>query len=145
MSDKRAVLISGPPGIGKTTTAHLVARLENFEAIEFNASDTRSKKTVENLVKDITTSHTVRHFFGGDKSGAKSKAQVIIMDEVDGMSAGDRGGNASLIQLIKQTKVPIICICNDRQSQKVRSLANYCYDMRFRRYLYVVWLLQPQL
>lgn len=55
------------------------------------------------------------------------------MDEVDGMSAGDRGGSAELINLIKKTKVPIICICNDRQSPKIRSLVNHCYDMKFRR------------
>lgn len=55
------------------------------------------------------------------------------MDEVDGMSAGDRGGMAELILLIKKTKIPIICICNDRASPKVRSLANYCLDLRFRR------------
>lgn len=77
------------------------------------------------------------------------------MDEVDGMGAGDRGGMAELILLIKKTKVccsllfiqflliadavrhktPIICICNDRMDQKVRSLANYCLDMRFHRYV----------
>ncbi|KAJ2822474.1 DNA replication factor C complex subunit Rfc1, partial [Coemansia furcata] len=55
------------------------------------------------------------------------------MDEVDGMSGGDRGGTTELIQMVKRTKVPIICICNDRQSTKVRALANYCTDMRFRR------------
>ncbi len=38
------------------------------------------------------------------------------MDEVDGMSSGDRGGIAAIIQLIKTTKVPIICICNDRSN-----------------------------
>jgi replication factor C subunit 1 len=43
----RAALLSGPPGIGKTTAAHMVARIEGFEAIEFNASDTRSKKALE--------------------------------------------------------------------------------------------------
>jgi len=58
---------------------------------------------------------------------------VIIMDEVDGMSSGDRGGNAELIQMIKKTKTPIICICNDRQSPKIRTLANYTMDLRFRR------------
>lgn len=55
------------------------------------------------------------------------------MDEVDGMSAGDRGGMVELIQLIKKSRIPIICICNDRSSPKVRSLANYCLDLRFRR------------
>jgi len=55
------------------------------------------------------------------------------MDEVDGMSSGDRGGNQVLINAIKNTKAPIICVCNDRQHQKVRSLANHCYDLRFQK------------
>ena len=55
------------------------------------------------------------------------------MDEVDGMGAGDRSGMAELIKMIKSTKVPIICICNDRQSQKVRSLVTHCLDLRYRR------------
>lgn len=55
------------------------------------------------------------------------------MDEVDGMGAGDRSGMAELIQMIKKSKVPIICICNDRQSQKMKSLLPYCMDLRFRR------------
>jgi replication factor C subunit 1 len=56
---------------------------------------------------------------------------VIIMDEVDGVSGKDRGGIAALIKIIKETKVPIICICNDRQSTKVRSLATHTYDLKF--------------
>jgi replication factor C subunit 1 len=67
------------------------------------------------------------------QNAVRSKGKVIIMDEVDGMSAGDRGGSAELIQIIKKTKVPIICICNERSSPKVKSLANYCLDLRFRR------------
>ena len=56
------------------------------------------------------------------------------MDEVDGMAGNeDRGGMQELIQLIKSSHIPIICICNDRQSQKIRSLANHCFDLRFQR------------
>lgn len=55
------------------------------------------------------------------------------MDEVDGMSAGDRGGVADLIASIKMSKVPIICICNDRYSQKLKSLVNYCLLLSFRK------------
>ena len=43
----RAVLLTGSPGIGKTTSAHLCAKLEGFTPIELNASDARSKKLVE--------------------------------------------------------------------------------------------------
>jgi len=57
---------------------------------------------------------------------------VLIMDEVDGMSGNeDRGGIQELIGLIKKSRVPIICICNDRNHMKIRSLANYCFDLRY--------------
>jgi len=57
------------------------------------------------------------------------------MDEVDGMSSGDRGGVAELIALIKKTQVPIICICNDASSPKIRSLFQYCLSLPFKRLL----------
>lgn len=121
--DPQAVLISGSPGIGKTTTALVVSLSEGFQPLEYNASDTRSKKALHSVVKDLID----------NKSFKSDTRSVIIMDEVDGMSSGDRGGMTELIQLIKKTRIPIICICNDRNSQKVRSLSNYCMDLRFRR------------
>jgi replication factor C subunit 1 len=58
---------------------------------------------------------------------------LIIMDEVDGMSSGDRGGIAAIIAKIKTTTVPIICICNDRGSEKIRVLASHCLDVKFHK------------
>lgn len=59
---------------------------------------------------------------------------LLIMDEVDGMGGNaDRGGIAELIQFIRKTQIPIICICNDRNNQKIRNLANYCFDLRFTK------------
>ncbi len=56
------------------------------------------------------------------------------MDEVDGMAGNeDRGGVAELIGLIRKSKIPVVCMCNDRNHQKIRSLANYCFDLRFQR------------
>lgn len=56
------------------------------------------------------------------------------MDEVDGMAGNeDRGGLQELVQLIKTSRIPIICICNDRNSPKMRTLAGYCFDLRFQR------------
>jgi replication factor C subunit 1 len=56
------------------------------------------------------------------------------MDEVDGMAGNeDRGGIAELIALIKESSIPVICMCNDRNHQKMRSLVNHCYDLRFNK------------
>ncbi|QRW02006.1 replication factor C subunit 1 [Ceratobasidium sp. AG-Ba] len=136
MNMSRAVLLAGPPGIGKTTSAHLVAKLEGYTPIELNASDTRSKKLIENGANINNTS--LDGWMGG--SGATNVAgveitdrTVLIMDEVDGMSAGDRGGVTALIALIKKTKVPIICIANDDRAQKLKSLLNYAYRLSFRK------------
>lgn len=55
------------------------------------------------------------------------------MDEVDGMSSGDRGGITAIINMIKNSRAPIICICNDRSSEKIRSLATHCLDIKFQK------------
>eukprot|EP01114_Cavostelium_apophysatum_P000024 TRINITY_DN1002_c0_g1_i1.p1 TRINITY_DN1002_c0_g1~~TRINITY_DN1002_c0_g1_i1.p1 ORF type:complete len:1069 (+),score=408.29 TRINITY_DN1002_c0_g1_i1:220-3426(+) len=141
---KKAALLSGQPGIGKTSTAHLIALECGYEPVEFNASDARSKKAIKEHLDDLVGNRTMGEFFtaknkpaaaapAAPKLPAKKRKMCLIMDEVDGMSSGDRGGMAELILLIKKSTTPIICICNDRMSQKVRSLANYCEDFRFRK------------
>mmetsp|Transcript_49385 Transcript_49385/g.55895 ORF Transcript_49385/g.55895 Transcript_49385/m.55895 type:complete len:1157 (+) Transcript_49385:190-3660(+) len=137
----KAALLSGPPGIGKTTTAYLVAKEDGRDVLEFNASDVRSKKALQSAIGDLTGSQGIS-FANMKTKGTntiKSKAKpsilrrCVIMDEVDGMGAGDRSGMSELIQMIKKSKTPIICICNDRQSQKMKSLLPYCMDLRYSR------------
>jgi replication factor C subunit 1 len=119
----------------ETTTAILVAQEAGRDTLEFNASDVRSKKSMQETLGDITGSQTLSFGAPSSKKSAtpQKKKRVIIMDEVDGMGGGDRSGIAELIQMIKRSQVPIICICNDRQSQKIRSLVPYCMDLRYRR------------
>ena len=119
-----------PPA--ETTTATLVAQESGRDVLEFNASDVRSKKAMQEAMGDITGSHTLE-FRTFHKSQHHRKKRCIIMDEVDGMGAGDRSGMSELIQMIKGSRVPIVCICNDRQSQKMKSLLPYCMDLRYRR------------
>ena len=65
----------------------------------------------------------------------------MIMDEVDGMSAGDRGGVGAMNALIKKTKIPIICIANDKGAQKLKPLQYTTFSLSFRK-LVVVPLLR---
>ncbi|XP_059473115.1 replication factor C subunit 1 [Neocloeon triangulifer] len=130
----KAALLSGPPGIGKTTTIQLVCKELGFDIVEFNASDTRSKKLLQQEVSEMLSTQSLTGMFHGNKKEAMSKKRVLLMEEVDGMAGNqDRGGIAELIMLIKKAKVPVICTCNDRGSQKIRSLVNYCFDLRFQK------------
>ncbi|KAI4105814.1 MAG: hypothetical protein L6R37_002561 [Teloschistes peruensis] len=131
----RAVIIYGPPGIGKTTAAHLAARLEGYDIVESNASDTRSKKLVETGLKGVLDTTSLLGYFAGDgkKVEAAKKNLVLIMDEVDGMSAGDRGGVGALAAVCKKTTVPMILICNERKQPKMAPFDRVTYDLPFRR------------
>ncbi|XP_004346975.2 replication factor C subunit 1 [Capsaspora owczarzaki ATCC 30864] len=140
-SEFKAALLSGPPGIGKTTAAHIVARECGFEPIEFNASDVRSKKALRSVVSESMGSHSMAEYFGGRPKSSQASANggerqvkhVLIMDEVDGMSSGDLGGVGELNLLIRSAMVPVICICNDRFNRKLRTLGENCYDLKFDR------------
>ncbi|KAL8207503.1 UNVERIFIED_CONTAM: replication factor C subunit 1 [Gekko kuhli] len=129
----KAALLSGPPGVGKTTTASLVCEELGLSYVELNASDTRSKNSMKEVVAESLNNTSIKGFCSGASTSVSSK-HVLIMDEVDGMAGNeDRGGIQELIDLIKHTKVPIICMCNDRNHPKIRSLAHYCFDLRFQR------------
>ena len=135
MGGARAIIISGPPGIGKTTAAHLAAKLEGYDVLESNASDTRSKKLVEAGVSDVMNNTSLLGYFAGDgKSVDTSKKKIVlVMDEVDGMSAGDRGGVGALAKFCRVTEVPLILICNERKLPKMKPFDHVTFDIRFNR------------
>lgn len=121
----KAVLLSGQPGIGKTTAAHLVCRSLGYTVIEFNASDVRNRSEINSKIKSFVNSGSI-----SGNTGLKKK--VLIMDEIDGMTS-DKGGIPELTNVIKRATIPVICICNDRSNPKIRTLASYCLDLKFRK------------
>ncbi|OAF66026.1 hypothetical protein A3Q56_06250 [Intoshia linei] len=131
-----AALLSGLPGLGKTTSALIVSKEMGFSPIELNASDKRSKKMLESGLAVSISNKTITSFFKKkEKRQELDKNAIIIMDEVDGMAGNeDRGGVSLLIDLIKKTTIPIICICNDASLPKMRSLSKYCLHLKFNRY-----------
>ena len=85
--DTNCLFLHGPPGIGKTTIAKLLFKKYNFDVLEFNASDTRTAKTIQESLDKVGGSHNVIDFMCNKKTKI-----AIILDEIDGLSSGDKGG-----------------------------------------------------
>lgn len=132
---KRGVLLCGPPGVGKTLIAQLVSQHNGFLIHEFNASDVRSKKSLQATMSELASSVDVMEFFL--KKRPKPRPHAIIMEEVDGMATGDYGGLGEIVNVIdlKQVKkswnAPIICTSNMERINKLKKLMRHCYMFQF--------------
>ena len=117
-----AVLIYGPPGVGKTLSVELLAREMNHVLLQMNASDTRNKSGIEEFLSDTTRSKALFH-----------EGKMILIDEVDGVSSRDRGAVTSIVKIIKESLFPVFLTANDPWKPKLMPLRNHCKMIRFNR------------
>jgi DNA polymerase III delta prime subunit len=129
---KKGIYIYGEPGTGKTTFVTNILKELDYDIIKYDAGDIRNTSVIEDITKHNMSDKNIMSLFN-----KKIKKIAIIMDEIDGMNNGDKGGINSLIKLIRPKKTkkqkleevtmnPIICIGNYRVDKKIKELMKVC-------------------
>lgn len=113
-SKERAVMLEGPPGVGKTTVVYALAHDLGYSVVEMNASDFRTEEQINKKLGDSVSSTNLMAFMEmGDDYKRNMRKKIILIDEVDGISGrSDKGGLSALLKVIDKTKNPIIMTCN---------------------------------
>ena len=139
---KKAALLYGPPGVGKTALIYAAANEFNFQIIEMNASDTRTEKSINKIANPATS------FVALDKFSAKTEGSLLFLDEVDGIfGREDRGGIGAIVKIFKRERkekkkkgketqepqIPVVLAANDPDLGKLRPLKKVCQFIRFRK------------
>tara|TARA_A100001015_G_scaffold317259_1_gene433769 strand:+ start:69 stop:1370 length:1302 start_codon:yes stop_codon:yes gene_type:complete len=134
----RGIFVYGSPGSGKSHFVELLLKKLGYDIIKYDAGDVRNKSIIENITKHNMADTNVLSLFQ-----KKTKKIAIIMDEIDGMNSGDKGGINSLIKLIrpkktkkqkkeKSTMTPIICIGNQHIDKKIKEIMKVCVTIELK-------------
>lgn len=118
----KPLLLVGPPGIGKTTIAYLVAKQFGYDMIGLNASDVRSKSRINEILMPVLGNVSVLGI------------PMIFVDEVDGIHGrGDYGGASALVDILKEPTVPIVLAANSDASDKMKSIKKVVKTIQFKK------------
>jgi hypothetical protein len=128
----KGIYIYGAPGTGKTQFITKILEEMNYDIIRYDAGDVRNTSLIDTITSNNISSRNVLHMMN-----KTVKKIIIVMDEIDGMNSGDKGGITSLIKLIRQKKTkkqkledvtlnPIICIGNYFMDKKMKELMKVC-------------------
>ena len=118
----KPLLLVGPPGIGKTTIAYLLAKQFGYDMIGLNASDARSKSRINEILTPVLGNVSVLG------------TPMIFVDEVDGIHGrGDYGGASALVDILKEPTVPIILAANDDALDKMKGIKKVVKTINFKR------------
>ena len=129
----RGIYIYGAPGSGKTQFVKRLLKKLNYDVIYFDAGDVRNKSVIQTITKHNITEKSVMDMF----SKTNKRKMAIVMDEIDGMNSGDKGGINTLTKLIRPKKTvkqkkesiamnPIICIANYHIDKKIKEIKKVC-------------------
>lgn len=119
-----SLFLYGPPGIGKTTLARAALEHAGYRVVEWNASQHRHKAAVEESLIPLLNSRNVADYFRPE--GPRNLG--VILDEIDGMSVGDKGGLTELVRILKEYNGDnaIICISNEWMEKKFQQFMKIC-------------------
>jgi hypothetical protein len=135
---KKGIYIYGSPGSGKTEFITNILKEMDYDIIKYDAGDFRNKSIIDTISKHNMSDKNIMNLFHG-----KIKKIAIIMDEIDGMNNGDKGGINTLIKLIRPKKTkkqkleevtmnPIICIGNYHIDKKIKELMKVCNTIELK-------------
>jgi replication factor C large subunit len=123
---KKAVLLYGPAGVGKTALVNAASNQFGFTIIEMNASNKRTEKAINKVGKPATS------YVSLDRFSVESKGNILFLDEVDGVfGQQDRGGIGAIVKIVKESLVPVVMAANDTDLKKLKPLKRVCLLIRF--------------
>jgi len=142
---KKAIILEGEPGVGKTTAAFALANEMGWEVIELNASDARNLESIRKMATRGAMSRDITDVEG--YSGGEHGRKLILLDEADnlyergaqsedGSDLSDRGGKKAIVELVRLTQNPVILVVNDLYGLISGSGASLSYSsekFKFRR------------